>query len=340
MENTTVEKKKIVLSCIQPTGTPTLGNYLGALKNWANMCDDYNCLYGVADLHSITVPTFRENPQQLKKNTLELYALLLAIGLDPEKNIIFVQSQVPTHAQLGWILNCYTQFGEASRMTQFKEKSQRLGENISVGLFDYPVLMAADILIYNADYVPIGADQKQHLELARNICDRFNAIYGNVLKTPDPFIGKAGAKITSLQDPAKKMSKSDDNPKSYISMLDEPNVIMKKIKSAVTDSEACVRYAEGKDGINNLMTIYSCCTGKSYDEIEKEFEGKGYGDFKTAVGEAVCAELAPIQAKYKELINDKKYLEECMKKGAEMATRISQRTLDKVMKKVGFYQTK
>ena len=339
MENT-VEKKKIVLSCIQPTGTPTLGNYLGALKNWANMCDDYNCLYGVADLHSITVPTFRENPQQLKKNTLELYALLLAIGLDPEKNIIFVQSQVPTHAQLGWILNCYTQFGEASRMTQFKEKSQRLGENISVGLFDYPVLMAADILIYNADFVPIGADQKQHLELARNIVDRFNAIYGNVFKMPEPFIGKAGAKICSLQDPTHKMSKSDDNPKSYISMLDEPNVIMKKIKSAVTDSEACVKYAEGKDGINNLMTIYSCCTGKSFEEIEKEFEGKGYGDFKTAVGQAVIDELAPVQARYKELINDKKYLEECMKKGADLATRISQRTLDKVMKKVGFYQTK
>ncbi len=340
MENVTPEKKKIVLSCIQPTGTPTLGNYLGALKNWATMCEDYNCLYGVADLHSITVPTFRENPAQLKKNTLELYALLLAIGLDPEKNIIFVQSQVPTHAQLGWILNCYTQFGEASRMTQFKEKSQKLEGNITVGLFDYPVLMAADILIYNADFVPIGADQKQHLELARNIVDRFNSIYGGGLKMPEPFIGKAGAKITSLQDPEKKMSKSDDNPKSYISMLDEPNVIMKKIKSAVTDSEACVKYAEGKDGINNLMTIYSCCTGKSYDEIEKEFEGKGYGDFKTAVGEAVCAELAPIQARYKELINDKKYLEECMKKGAETATRLSQRTLDKVMKKVGFYQTK
>ncbi len=340
MENVTPEKKKIVLSCIQPTGTPTLGNYLGALKNWKNMCEDYNCLYGVADLHSITVPTFRENPQQLKKNTLELYALLLAIGLDPEKNIIFVQSHVPTHAQLGWILNCYTQFGEAARMTQFKEKSQKLEGNISVGLFDYPVLMAADILVYNADFVPIGADQKQHLELARNIVDRFNMIYGGGLKMPEPFIGKAGAKITSLQDPEKKMSKSDDNPKSYISMLDEPNVIMKKIKSAVTDSEACVRYAEGKDGINNLMTIYSCCTGKTYEEIEKEFEGKGYGDFKTAVGEAVCQELAPIQARYKELIADKKYLEECMKKGAEMATRISQRILDKVMKKVGFYQTK
>ncbi|MBO5857091.1 MAG: tryptophan--tRNA ligase [Clostridia bacterium] len=335
MENTQ-EKKKIVLSCIQPTGTPTLGNYLGALKNWANMCDDFNCLYGVADLHSITVPTFRDNPQQLKKNTLELYALLLALGIDPEKNIVFVQSHVPTHAQMGWILNCYTQFGEAARMTQFKEKSQKHKDNITVGLFDYPILMAADILIYNADFVPIGADQKQHLEIARNICDRFNAIYGDVLKMPEPFIGKAGAKITSLQDPLKKMSKSDDNPKSYISMLDEPNVIMKKIKSAVTDSEACVRFAEGKDGINNLMTIYSCCTGKSFDEIEKEFDGRGYGDFKTAVGEAVVKELEPIQTKYKELINEKKYLEECMRNGAELATKISQRTLDKVMKKVGF----
>ena len=335
MENTQ-EKKKIVLSCIQPTGTPTLGNYLGALKNWANMCDDYNCLYGVADLHSITVPTFRENPQQLKKNTLELYALLLALGIDPEKNVVFVQSHVPTHAQLCWILNCYTQFGEASRMTQFQEKSQKHSDNITVGLFDYPILMAADILIYNADFVPIGADQKQHLEIARNICDRFNSIYGDVLKMPEPFIGKAGAKITSLQDPLKKMSKSDENPKSYISMLDEPNVIMKKIKSAVTDSEACVRFADGKDGINNLMTIYSCCTGKSFEEIEKEFDGRGYGDFKTAVGEAVVKELEPIQTKYKELINEKKYLEECMRNGAEFATKLSQRTLDKVMKKVGF----
>ncbi len=335
MENTQ-EKKKIVLSCIQPTGTPTLGNYLGALKNWVNMCDDYNCLYGVADLHSITVPTFRENPAQLKKNTLELYALLLALGIDPQKNVVFVQSHVPTHAQLCWILNCYTQFGEASRMTQFKEKSQKHSDNITVGLFDYPILMAADILIYNADFVPIGADQKQHLEIARNICDRFNMYYGDVLKMPEPFIGKAGAKITSLQDPLKKMSKSDDNPKSYISMLDEPNVIMKKIKSAVTDSEACVRFADGKDGINNLMTIYSCCTGKSFAEIEKEFDGKGYGDFKTAVGEAVVKELEPIQTRYKELITEKKYLEECMKNGAELATKISQRTLDKVMKKVGF----
>lgn len=335
MENT-AEKKKIVLSCIQPTGTPTLGNYLGALKNWASMCDDYNCLYGVADLHSITVPTFRENPSQLKKNTLELYALLLALGIDPEKNVVFVQSHVPTHAQLGWILNCYTQFGEAARMTQFKDKSEKWNGNVTVGLFDYPVLMAADILIYNADFVPIGADQKQHLEIARNICERFNMYYGDVLKMPEPFIGKAGAKITSLQDPTKKMSKSDDNPKSYISMLDEPNVIMKKIKSAVTDSDSCVKFADGKDGVNNLMTIYSCCTGKSFEQIEAEFEGKGYGDFKTAVGEAVVAELAPVQEKYKQLISEKAYLEQCMKNGAEIAAKISQRTLDKVMKKVGF----
>ena len=330
------EKKKIVLSCIQPTGTPTLGNYLGALKNWASMCDDYDCLYGVADLHSITTPAFRENPAQLRKNSLELYALLLALGIDPEKNIVFVQSHVPTHAQLGWILNCYTQFGEAARMTQFKDKSAKLGNNVSVGLFDYPVLMAADILLYNADFVPIGADQKQHLEIARNICERFNTIYGNVLKLPEPFIGKAGAKVGSLQDPTKKMSKSDDNPKAYISMLDEPSVIMKKIKSAVTDSEAEVAYREGKDGVNNLMTIYSCCTGKSFPEIENEFSGRGYGDFKTAVGEAVVAELEPIQTKYKQIINEKAYLTECMKNGAEAATRLSQRTLDKVMKKVGF----
>ncbi len=331
------ESRKTVLSLIQPTGTPTLGNYLGALKNWAAVSNDYDCIYGVADLHSITVPTFRENPAQLRKNTLDLYALLIALGIDPEKNILFVQSQVPTHAQLAWILNCYTQYGEASRMTQFKDKSARYGANVSVGLFDYPVLMAADILIYGADYVPIGADQKQHLELARNICDRFNGIYGPVLKMPEPLIGKAGAKICSLQDPLKKMSKSDDNPKAYVSMLDEPNVIMKKIKSAVTDSEAEVCCREGKDGVNNLMAIYSCCTGKTNEEIEAEFRGKGYGDFKTAVGEAVCATLEPIQQRYRELITDKAYLEGCMARGAEAATRLSQRTLSKVMKKVGFY---
>lgn len=334
------EKKKRVLSCIQPTGTPTLGNYLGALKNWASMCGDYECLYGVADLHSITIPTFRENPKKLGSNTYELYALLLALGIDPEKNIVFVQSQVPTHPLLSWILNCYTQFGEAARMTQFKDKSAKHPDNVTVGLFDYPVLMAADILIYQADYVPIGVDQKQHLELARNIADRFNTIYGNTFKMPEPFIGKNGAKIGSLQDPTKKMSKSDDNPKAYISMLDEPSVILKKVRGAVTDSEANVAYREGKDGVNNLMTIYACCTGKSFEEIENEFIGKGYGDFKNAVGEAVVAELEPLQAEYKHLIGEKDYLEGCMKKGAESAVKLSSRTLEKVMKKVGFYQTK
>ena len=216
MENQIPERKKIVLSCIQPTGTPTLGNYLGALKNWKNMCEDYDCLYGVADLHSITVPTFRENPQQLKKNTLELYALLLALGIDPEKNVVFVQSHVPTHAQLGWILNCYTQFGEAARMTQFKEKSQKLDGNISVGLFDYPVLMASDILLYQTELVPIGADQKQHVELARTIARRFNARYGDTFVVPEPLIPQVGAKIRDLVDPTLKMSKSTDNPKASI----------------------------------------------------------------------------------------------------------------------------
>mgnify|MGYP002508754497 CR=1 FL=1 len=243
---------------------------------------------------------------------------------------------MPTHAQLGWILNCYTQFGEAARMTQFKEKSQKLGGNIYVGLFDYPVLMAADILVYGADFVPIGADQKQHLELARNIVDRFNAIYGNVFKMPEPFIGKAGAKICSLQDPTHKMSKSDDNPKSYISMLDEPNVIMKKIKSAVTDSEACVKYAEGKDGVNNLMSIYSACTGLSYEQIENEFAGKGYGDFKPAVAEAIIETLRPVQERYNSIITEKAYLEELYAKGADSARIIARKTLSKVMRKIGY----
>lgn len=329
------EKKKIVLSAIQPTGTPTLGNYLGALKNWKNMCNDYNCFYAVADLHSITV---RPDPKDLKRRTLEMYALLLALGLDPEKNTVFVQSQVPAHAQLAWILDCYTQFGEASRMTQFKDKSEKHPDNVNVGLFAYPVLMAADILLYQTDFVPIGVDQKQHLEITRDIADRFNTLYGDTFKMPEPFIGKTGAKVMSLQEPSKKMSKSDTNAKSSISVLDDDNTIMKRIRSAVTDSEAKVYYADGKDGVNNLMGIYSCCTGKSFQEIQKEFEGKGYGDFKSAVGEAVCSELRPLRDRFNELINDKPYLEECMQKGAEKASYFAERTLKKVMKKVGFYQ--
>lgn len=328
-------KKQIVLSAIQPTGTPTLGNYLGALKNWKDMAKDYNCFYAVADLHSITV---RPAPADLRRRTLEMYALLLAIGLDPQKNTVFVQSQVPAHAQLAWVLDCYTQFGEASRMTQFKDKSEKHPDNVNVGLFAYPVLMAADILLYQADFVPIGVDQKQHLEITRDIAERFNGLYGETFKLPSPFIGKDGAKIMSLQEPTKKMSKSDLNPKAFISMLDEDSAILKKIRSAVTDSEAKVHAGEGKDGVNNLMGIYACCTGKDFAEIEKEFDGKGYGDFKNAVGEAVCAELRPVKEEYARLIADKAYLTECMKIGAEKASCFAERTLKKAMKKVGFYQ--
>lgn len=331
----TNEKKQVVLSAIQPTGTPTLGNYLGALKNWKNMADDYECYYAVADLHSITV---RPEPAQLRRKTLEMYAFLLAIGLDPEKNTVFVQSHVNAHAQLGWILNCYTQFGEAARMTQFKDKSEKHPENVNVGLFAYPMLMAADILLYQANYVPIGVDQKQHLEITRNIADRFNGLYGETFTLPEPFIGKTGAKIMSLQEPTKKMSKSDTNVKAFISVLDDTDTIVRKIKSAVTDSEARVHYAQGKDGVNNLMTIYSCCTGKDFAEIEKEFDGKGYGDFKAAVAQAVVAELAPVRDEFNRLIADKSYLNACMKAGAQKAARVANRTLRKAMKRVGFYQ--
>lgn len=335
MENTAPQRKPRVLSLIQPTSVPTIGNYLGALKNWKAMSEDYDCLFGVADLHAITV---RQEPANLRRQSTEMFALLLAIGLDPEKSIIFMQSHVPQHSQLGWLLNCYTQFGEASRMTQFKDKSQKHADNINVGLFSYPTLMAADILLYQSNFVPIGADQKQHLELTRNIAERFNGIYGNVFTMPEPFIGKTGARVMSLQDPTSKMSKSDPNPKASVSILDTPEQIMKKFKSAVTDSEACVRYADGKDGINNLMSIYSCCSGKSFEEIEKEFDGKGYGDFKVAVAQSVIDELAPIQQRYKEIITDNAYINECMAKGAASASRLAQRTLDKCMKKIGFKQ--
>lgn len=335
MENTAPQRKPRVLSLIQPTSVPTIGNYLGALKNWKAMSEDYDCLFGVADLHAITV---RQEPANLRRQSTEMFALLLAIGLDPEKSIIFMQSHVPQHSQLGWLLNCYTQFGEASRMTQFKDKSQKHADNINVGLFSYPTLMAADILLYQSNFVPIGADQKQHLELTRNIAERFNGIYGNVFTMPEPFIGKTGARVMSLQDPTSKMSKSDPNPKASVSILDTPEQIMKKFKSAVTDSDACVRYADGKDGINNLMSIYSCCIGKSFEEIEKEFDGKGYGDFKVAVAQSVIDELAPIQQRYKEIITDNAYINECMAKGAASASRLAQRTLDKCMKKIGFKQ--
>jgi len=265
-----------------------------------------------------------------------MFALLIAIGLDPEKNVIFVQSQVPQHAELAWLLACNTQFGELSRMTQFKDKSQKHADNINLGLFAYPTLMAADILLYQPDYVPVGADQKQHCELSRDIAARFNNLYGNTFVVPEPYIMKAGARVRSLQEPTKKMSKSDENQNSYISLKDDKDTILRKFKRAVTDSEACVRYADGKDGINNLMEIYAAVTGKSYEEIEREFDGRGYGDFKVAVGEAVAMELAPIQARFDALLKDKAYLEEMMKKGADTAAHIAMRTLSKAKKKMGF----
>ena len=333
MEENKIERKKRSLSLIQPTSVPTLGNYLGAMKGWPSFQEEYDTVYGVADLHSITV---RQEPKKLRQQTMELYAMLLAVGLDPEKGIIFVQSHVPAHSQLAWLLNCYTQFGELSRMTQFKDKSAQHSDNVNAGLFTYPCLMAADILLYQADVVPVGADQKQHVEICRDIANRFNGVYGNVFTVPEPVIQKNGARVMSLADPTRKMSKSDPNPKGTVYLTDEPNVIMKKFKSAVTDSEMSVRYAEGKDGINNLMTIYSAVTGDSFEKIEADFSGKGYGDFKTAVGEAVVEELKPVQAKFKQLMDDKAYLAECQKNGAELASRIAGRTLNKAMKKIGF----
>ena len=327
------QKKKVILSGIQPTGIFTLGNYIGAVKNWAPMQDEYNCAYMLADLHAITV---RQDPKAFREQTMTCYALLLACGLDPEKSIIFIQSHVPAHAELGWILECYTQFGELSRMTQFKDKSAKHADNVNAGLFTYPSLMAADILLYQADLVPVGADQKQHLELTRDIASRFNGIYGNVFKIPEGFIPKAGAKIMSLAEPTKKMSKSDENPNACISILDKPEVIIKKFKRAVTDSEAEVCYREGKDGINNLMTIYSIATGLTYEQIEHDFAGKGYGDFKTACGEAVVEMLRPFREKTEELLKNKDYLDQVCAQGAQRASYLANRTLDKVYKKVGF----
>ena len=335
MENNATETRKTVLSFVQASGTPTLGNYLGAFKNWHDMAAENDCIFGVADLHAITV---RSEPKDLRRRSVEMYAMLLALGLDPEKNIVFLQSHVPEHSQLAWVLNCYTQFGEASRMTQFKDKSQRHADNVNVGLFTYPILMAADILLYGADQVPVGDDQKQHLELARDIAERFNGLYGEVFKIPEPYIGKKGAKILSLQEPEKKMSKSDANQKAFISLTDPTDVMVKKIKSAVTDSEARVYYSESKPGVSNLMTIYSCCTGKDFAAIEAEFEGKGYGDFKAAVAEAVAEELHPLREEYEHILADKAYIEKCAADGAQKAEYLARKTLRKVMKKVGFYQ--
>jgi len=325
--------KKLILSGIQPTGTFTLGNYIGAVRNWNTLQDEYNCLYCVVDMHAITV---KQEPAKLRKNTLDAYALLMACGIDVEKSTLFIQSHVKSHAELNWILNCSTQFGELSRMTQFKDKSKRYADDINAGLFTYPVLMAADILTYNADLVPVGIDQKQHLELARNIAQRFNQRYGDLFTVPEPYIPEVGAKVMSLQEPEKKMSKSDDNANACVFILDDKDTVIRKFKRAVTDSGCEVRYADGKDGINNLMTIYGAVTGKDFSSIEAEFDGKGYGDFKIAVGEAVADCLAPIRENFAKLSTDKAYLKKCYTEGAEKALRISQRVVTKAMRKVGF----
>jgi tryptophanyl-tRNA synthetase len=328
--------KKIIFSGIQPTNTPHLGNYLGALKNWVNMQEDYNCIYSVVDLHAITV---RQEPAKLRAQTRETYALLMAMGIDVGKTVLFIQSHNCKHAELAWVLSCFTQFGELSRMTQFKDKSAKNEENMNLGLFAYPTLQAADILLYQADLVPVGADQKQHLELSRDIAVRFNNAYSPTFVVPEPHIPKSTGRVQSLTEPDKKMSKSDDNPNASVSVLDERDVIIRKFKRAVTDSGAEIVYREGdegKAGVNNLLSIYSAVTGKNITQSEAEFAGKGYGDFKLAVGEAVADLFAPIQAEYAKLSADKTYLDSCMRSGAEKAARISGKTLRKVYKKLGF----
>ncbi|MBR4910561.1 MAG: tryptophan--tRNA ligase [Clostridia bacterium] len=325
--------KKRVLSCIQPSGMLTLGNYLGALKNWLYMQDEFDCTYAVADLHAITV---RQDPQKFKGQIYSTYALMLALGLDPEKSTLFIQSHLPEHTTLAWLLSSCTQFGELSRMTQFKAKSAQHADNINVGLFAYPVLMAADILLYMPDFVPVGADQKQHLEIARDIAMRFNRVYGEVLKVPEPYIPTVGARVMSLQDPEKKMSKSDENVNAFVAILDDRDTVIRKFKRAVTDSGSEVRFSEDKPGVSNLITIYSAVTGKSVADVEREFEGRGYGDFKLAVGEAVADELAPIKERYEKIITDKAELERIFREGDRKAEAIARKTCFKAMKKMGF----
>ncbi|MBE5954544.1 MAG: tryptophan--tRNA ligase [Lachnospiraceae bacterium] len=332
-----LDDKKVMMSGMQSTGMITLGNYLGALKNWVDLNDDENlkCFYGIMDLHSITV---RQDPVELRKSARNLLMLYIAAGLDPEKNCIFFQSHVSAHPELSWILNCFTYMGEMNRMTQFKDKSAKHADNINTGLFTYPVLMAADILLYQADYVPVGKDQMQHLEITRDIATRFNNIYGDVFTIPEAYVGKAGAKIMSLQEPTKKMSKSDENPNASIFLLDDKDTIMRKFKKAVTDSDGFIAYSEDKPGIKNLIDIYCAVTGKTVEEALKEFDGMGYGKLKEIVGETVADELAPLQNKFKELSADKAYIDGIMKNNAAQASYYANKTLRKVKKKVGFIE--
>ena len=325
--------KKISFSGMQATGTLQLGNYLGALKNWLDLEDEYECFYCVVDLHSITV---RQNPAELRKKARNVLTLYIAAGLDPEKNCIYYQSHVPAHAELSWILNCFTYMGELNRMTQFKDKAAKNSDNINAGLFTYPVLMAADILLFQSDVVPVGSDQKQHLEITRDIAERFNGIYGDVFTIPEGYYGKAGARIMSLQEPNKKMSKSDENPNASIYVTEERDTSIRKFKRAVTDSDNEIRYAEDKPGISNLIDIYGAVTGKSIEEIEKEFASSGYGDFKVAVGESVADMLDPVLKRYNELSMDKAYIDNVIKSNGEKANYYANKTLRKVQKKIGF----
>ena len=328
-----LDDKKVCFSGVQPSGNLTIGNYLGAIKNFSEFSEKYKCFYCVVDQHAITV---RQVPADLRRRTYETLALYMACGLDPEKNTLYVQSHVPAHTEMAWMLDCFTMFGELSRMTQFKDKSAKHADNINAGLFTYPVLMAADILLYQTDVVPVGIDQKQHVELARNIADRFNQLYPNTFTSPEALIPTSGAKIMSLADPTKKMSKSDENENAVVRILDDRDTVIRKFRRAVTDSDSEVRRGDGKEGVGNLMTIYSCVTGKTDAEIEREFDGRGYADFKLAVGEAVADSLAPVREEYARLLADKGYLEEVMKKGAAEASYYARKTLTKVRRKLGF----
>jgi tryptophanyl-tRNA synthetase len=333
-----MDDKKTIFSGIQPSGCVTIGNYLGALRSWKELQNDYNCYFCVVDLHAITV---KQTPQELRKRCIELYAQYIACGLDPEKNVMFFQSHVPAHSELSWLLTCNTYMGEMSRMTQFKEKSKKAGANVGLGLLSYPVLMAADILLYNTDLVPVGADQKQHLELARDLAIRFNNAYSPTFTVPEPYIQKNGARIMSLQDPTSKMSKSSENVNAFVSILDEPDVVMKKFARAVTDSDNVIKHdIVNKPGITNLIEIYSACTGLSVENIENEFANKGYGDFKKAVGEAVVETIKPIQDNFKQIIQDKAYMEKCFTIGAEKASYMANKTLAKVQRKMGLASKK
>ncbi|MDP4145845.1 MAG: tryptophan--tRNA ligase [Bacillota bacterium] len=333
MEVSGEQKKKVIFSGIQPSGDLTIGNYLGALKNWVKLQNEYDCYFCVVDLHAITV---RQEPKDLRRRTLEVLSIYIAAGIDPEKNTMFIQSHVPAHSEASWLLNCYTYVGELSRMTQFKDKSKKYEESVAAGLLNYPVLMAADILLYQTDLVPVGVDQKQHLELTRDLATRFNHAYSPTFVIPEPYIPKAGAKIMDLQEPTKKMSKSSDNPNSFILMMDPPEVIRKKIARAVTDSLGVVRYSDEQPGVKNLMTILSVITGMTPEEIEAKYEGQGYAQFKLDVAEAIVKELEPIQAKVKELLDDKTYLENIYKAGAGKANYVATKTLRKMQKKIGF----